>query len=328
MITNTFHVPASAKHYHEFTSVEDLIALLKRYPDEVVLPIGAASNILFTHDFDGLVLRSGMRRARALEEDADSVLVNADAGLTMDDLIAQLADMGLRGLENLSGIPGTVGASAVQNVGAYGVEAGDRIVAVEALDRECLTICTFDHAQCAFGYRDSFFKHTDKRYIITSVTYRLSKGGAADLSYAALKDYGLIPQSSAMQVREAVLAIRDTKLPNPAEIGSAGSFFRNPVLNDAAYEQFLARLEALGLTPPRVYETDGTHKVSAAWLIEQAGLKGRQVGGAAVYERQPLVLINATGAATADDIQTLARLVIDTVQERFGIELVPECEII
>lgn len=328
MITNTFHIPVSARYYHEFASVEELITILKRYSSEPVLPIGAASNILFTRDFEGLVLRSAMCRARALDEDNDSVLVNADAGLVMDDFIAQIADMGLRGLENLSGIPGTVGASAVQNVGAYGVEAGDCIVAVEAVDRNTLTCCTFEHDQCAFGYRDSFFKHANKRYIITSVTYRLSKGGPANLSYAALKDYGLTPQSSAMAVREAVLAIRDTKLPNPAEIGSAGSFFRNPVLNDEAYKRFLSRLADLGLTPPRIFETQGTYKLSAAWLIEQAGLKGRQIGGAAVYERQPLVLVNATGTATAGDIQALAQLVIDTVRERFGIELVPECEII
>ncbi len=330
MIANTFHISVDAKHYCEFVSIEELIATLKRYPDEPVLPVGAASNILFTRDYDGLVVRSAMRRARALDEDGDAVLINADSGLVLDELIEQLADMGLRGLENLSGIPGTVGASAVQNVGAYGVEAGDCIVAVQAVDRETLEEVTFDHNQCAFAYRDSLFKHTDKRYIITSVTYRLMKGGEANLSYAALRDY--VTQNdigtSPMAIREAVKTIRSTKLPDPAEMGSVGSFFRNPVLTKEQYEAFLTRLEELRLTPPRVYEGDKTYKVPAAWLIEQTGLKGYRQGGAAVYEKQPLVLVNATGHATAADIVALEQHVRSTVRATFDITLVPECEII
>lgn len=319
---NTFRIDVEAAVVAEYESVEELKSLLKTYAGMSVLPVGEGSNLLFTRNFDGLVIRSRMQRAKAVKETKEEVWIEAEAGLRLDDLIAQLADMDIRGMENLSHIPGTVGAAAVQNVGAYGVEAKDVIEKVSVLDRHTLLARTYTNSQCCFAYRDSIFKH-DRRGtdIVTSVVFRLSKGGPLHLDYGGLRQ--ALPQDgtsrlTALDVRRAVIAVRRAKLPEVGEIGSAGSFFKNPVVTPELFAAIKAQYNEVPFFP-----VDGGVKIPAAWLIEQCGLKGKALGGAQVYERQPLVIIN-TGNATPSDITALAQLVIDAVRERFSITLTPE----
>lgn len=312
---NTFRMDVKAKVYAEYQSVEDLRALLAKYRSQKILPIGQGSNLLFTGDFDGVVLRSQMVRARALGENGDEVFIEADGGLVLDELIAQVTDMGLTGLENLSYIPGTVGASAVQNVGAYGVEAKDVIVSVRAIAIADGAERVFTNEECRFGYRDSIFKNELKgQYVIVAVTYQLYKHGELRLEYK-----GLEGATSAAQVRERVIAIRQIKLPEVSELGSAGSFFKNPVISAAQYQSLLQTYP----TMPHYDVADGV-KVPAAWLIEQCGYKGKVLGGAQVYDKQPLVIVNATGQAQPTDIVHLAQNICDDVKKTFGISISPE----
>ncbi len=314
---NTFKMDVCARVWAEYTSVAELQDLLRRYAGQPMMAIGAGSNLLFTKDFNGVLLHSGMCRARTLDEDSDSVLIEAESGLVLDELIEQIVDMGLGGLENLSHIPGEVGASAVQNVGAYGVEAKDVIVSVNTVEIATGKPRTFSNEECRYGYRDSIFKNELRgRYVVTSVVYRLQKHPVLHLDYGNLR--ALNPQSL-REVRDAVIRIRRQKLPEVDELGSAGSFFKNPVIPVSQFEALLAQYPAI----PH-YETKDGVKIPAAWLIEQCGCKGRTIGGAQVFERHPLVIINATGTATPDDIIRLARSVIDAVRSRFSITLSPE----
>lgn len=314
---NTFKMNVRTRVWAEYTSVAELQDLLRRYAGQPLMAVGAGSNLLFTKDFDGVLLHSCMCRARALDEDSDSVLVEAESGLVLDELIEQIVDMGLGGLENLSHIPGEVGASAVQNVGAYGVEAKDVIVSVNTVEVATGKPRTFTNEECRYGYRDSIFKNELRgRYVVTSVVYRLEKHPVLHLGYGNLR--ALNPQSL-REVRDAVIRIRRQKLPEVDELGSAGSFFKNPVIPVSKFEALQAQYPAI----PH-YEAGGGVKIPAAWLIEQCGCKGKTVGGAQVFERQPLVIINATGTATPDDIIRLARSVIDAVRSRFSITLSPE----
>lgn len=315
---NTFGMDVRAKVLAEYETEADLRELLSRYRGERILPVGQGSNLLFTTDYDGVVLHSCMRRARALGENSDEVFVEAESGLVLDDLISQLVDMGLGGLENLSYIPGTVGASAVQNVGAYGVEAKDVIASVRCLSVETGEERVFTCEECHFGYRDSIFKGELRgQYIVTSVVYRLSKHPEFRLDYGNLRS-AISGEPTLSKVREAVIRIRRQKLPEVGELGSAGSFYKNPVI---APEHF-ARLQSQYLTIPH-YEAVGGIKVPAAWLIEQCGFKGKRMGGAQVYEKQPLVIVN-TGGAQPQDIIGLAAEVANGVQQRFGIAISPE----
>ena len=303
--------------------MEELRALLRTYKGERLLHIGAGSNLLFTKDFDGVVLHSRICFARALEEDAEGVNIEAGAGIVMDDLIAQVADMGLYGLENLSHIPGEVGASAVQNVGAYGVEAKDVIREVHAVAVESGEECVFSNADCHFGYRDSIFKNEWKgRYIITSVVFHLSKQPQPHLDYGNLRQALAGKEPTPMNIREAVIAIRKQKLPEPEELGSAGSFFKNPIITHEHFQTILQQEQKTAAEIPHFETADGI-KIPAAWLIEQCGWKGKRQGGAQVYEKQPLVIVN-TGNATAQDIITLAADITESIAQRFQITLHPE----
>jgi len=317
-IPNTFGLDVKAKILAEYHSLDELRALLEQYKGERVLHIGAGSNLLFTRDFDGLILHSAMRRARAAKEDAGHVWIEAEAGLVLDELIAQLCDMGLSGMENLSYIPGEVGASAVQNVGAYGVEAKDLITEVRAMDITDCSERVFTNAECRYGYRDSIFKNELRgRYIITHVTYCVNKEFVPKLDYGNLRgEVGDNPTPT--DVREAVILIRRQKLPEVGEIGSAGSFFKNPIVPPEVYEAISKKYERV----PH-FEQDGGIKIPAAWLIEQCGWKGKTLGGAQCYPKQPLVLVN-TGNATPDDIINLAAAICTDVQQRFGITISPE----
>lgn len=315
---NTFGLSAKAKIFAEYSSVEELRALLEKYKGEPLLHIGAGSNLLFTKDFDGVILHSAMRRARCVSEDADYVWIEAENGLVLDELIAQLCDMGISGLENLSYIPGEVGASAVQNVGAYGVEAKDVIESVRAVSIADGAERIFSNAECQYGYRDSIFKNSLRgKYIITHVVYRLNKHFEPKLNYGNLSsEVGSDP--TPMSIREAVIRIRQQKLPEVSELGSAGSFFKNPIVPREVYEAISAQYEKV----PH-YEQEGGIKIPAAWLIEQCGWKGKMMGGAQCYEKQPLVLVNRNNA-TPEDIVNLAAAICKDVQDKFGITISPE----
>ncbi len=233
----------------------------------------------------------------------------------MDDLIAQLCDMNLYGMENLSHIPGEVGASAVQNVGAYGVEAKDVISQVEVLETATGEIHTLNNQDCKFGYRDSVFKGEQAgKYVVLNVTFRLSKKAVYKLDYGQLRE--VLPAApSASAIRNAVIAIRQSKLPEVGQTGSAGSFFKNPIVDKATYEHLRTKYASM----PSYTQADG-YKIPAAWLIEQAGGKSLSMGGAAVYEKQPLVIINRHNA-TPEDVMRLAKTIQDRVEEQFGINL-------
>ena len=295
-IPNTFGLDAKAKIFAEYSSVDELRELLTKYRGEKILHIGQGSNLLFTKDFDGVILHSGMARARFLDDE----MVEAQSGLRLDDLIAQLTDMCYCGMEKLSLIPGEVGASAVQNVGAYGVEAKDVIVSVKTLNVETLEERIFTNAECKFGYRDSAFKHELKgKYIVTSVIYHVSKGDAT-------------------KTREEIIETRNGKLPKVGEVGSAGSFFMNPFVPEEQANELLQRYPEM----PHFPSPQGV-KIPAAWLIEQCGWKGKTLGGAQVWPKQALVIVNANNAK-AEDIMALAAAISKSVKETFNITISPE----
>ena len=312
---NTFGMDVRARYWAEYGSADELKELLSQYADVQKCFIGQGSNLLFTKDYEGIVLHSSMARAKAVRETSDEVYIEAQSGLVMDDLIAQLCDMNLYGMENLSHIPGEVGASAVQNVGAYGVEAKDVISQVEVLETATGEIHTLNNQDCKFGYRDSVFKGEQAgKYVVLNVTFRLSKKAVYKLDYGQLRD--VLPAApSASAIRNAVIAIRQSKLPEVGQTGSAGSFFKNPIVDKATYEHLRTKYASM----PSYTQADG-YKIPAAWLIEQAGGKSLSMGGAAVYEKQPLVIINRHNA-TPEDVMRLAKTIQDRVEEQFGINL-------
>ena len=301
---NTFGIDVKARLFIEYYSLDELRQVLREHKGEPILHIGQGSNLLFTQDFDGVILHSGMARAKFLDDNT----VEAQNGLRLDDMIAQLTDMGYCGLEKLSLIPGEVGASAVQNVGAYGVEAKDVIDRVYTLDVETLEERVFTNAEGKFGYRDSIFKHELKgKYIVTSVVYKVKPGEAS-------------------KTREEIIATRNGKLPKVGEVGSAGSFFMNPFVPEEQAKELLAQYPDMPhFEAPSLEGRVGERffKIPAAWLIEQCGWKGRTLGGAQVWPKQPLVIVNANHAS-AQDIMDLAAQVSASVKEKFGIEIRPE----
>ena len=282
-----------------------------------VLVIGVGSNMVFTKDYEGTVVILAKKSQFSI---SNSQFVTAWAGTVMDDLIQWTLDHNLYGLENLSAIPGTVGASAVQNVGAYGAEAKDFIESVEAYDLQERRHCTFSNADCHFAYRDSLFKHLPGRYLILRVTYRLSETFTPNLSYKALEG---LPHDTAQQLREAITEVRWNKLPRPEEHGSAGSFFKNPVVDEPTY----LRLKAEHPDMPDAHRSDNGYKLSAGWLIDRAGWKGRTQGRAGVWPKNALVLYNADGC-TGDEVRALAATIQQDVKQKFGVTLDPEAIII
>lgn len=320
---NTFRMKVKAALYIEYDSVEELQSLdLKALP-QPVFHMGAGSNLLFTKDFPGTILHSNIKFIKYVDMGLDEVLLTVGSGVVFDDLIANVAGNGLWGMENLSLIPGEVGAAAVQNIGAYGVEAKDVISGVVCLDTKDRTKTVFKVGECAYGYRDSRFKHERGSYIITSVLFRVTRKYSPKLDYggvrAALEGRDL-QALTPMDVREAIIGIRNAKLPDPAQIGSAGSFFKNPVITREHFERFA--------TPetPHYDLPDGTVKVPAAWLIDQCGFRGKVLGGAQVYEKQPLVIVNASGDASPEDVLALENQIIASVQKQYDITLHPEVD--
>ena len=330
---NTFRMKVKAALYIEYDNVEELQSLDMKALPQPVFHMGAGSNLLFTKDFPGTVLHSNIKFIKYVDMGLDEVLLTVGSGVVFDDLIANVAGNGLWGMENLSLIPGEVGAAAVQNIGAYGVEAKDVISGVVCLDTKDWTKTVFKVGECAYGYRDSRFKHERGRYIITSVLFRVTRKYSPKLDYggvrAALEGRDL-QALTPMDVRNAIIGIRNAKLPDPAQIGSAGSFFKNPVISREHFERIVAAEcppSATGKGPVPHYDLpDGTVKVPAAWLIDQCGFRGKVLGGAQVYEKQPLVIVNASGSASPEDVLTLENQIIAAVQERYEITLHPEVD--
>ena len=323
---NTFGMKVSCACYVEYDSLEDLFSLDFDELPQPVFHMGAGSNLLFTRDWPGTVLHSCIKFLRPMGLEEDEVLVEVGAGAVFDSFVEWACSRGLWGAENLSLIPGEVGAAAVQNIGAYGVEAGDIIVRVNCFDRETREMVTFENADCRYGYRSSFFKEEGKgRYIITSVLFRLSRKYSPKLEYGGIKAaLGGKQPTLPDEVRRVVSEIRRAKLPDPSETGSAGSFFKNPVISREHFERIEAEVGPDVRVPH--FDTPEGVKVPAAWMIERCGLKGARLGGAAVYDRQPLVIVNLTGQAAPEEILALEQRVVAAVKERFGVELHPEVE--
>lgn len=316
---NTFGIEARAAEFIDYTDARDLSDIFPLAGVARWLHIGGGSNLLFTRDYDGLVLHSSATGVEVVAEDDETVDVRACAGLGWDDFVSMCVGRGWTGAENLSLIPGEVGASAVQNIGAYGVEACDLIRRVETFDTENRCHRTFEAAECGYSYRDSRFKH-EKQYIVTHVTYRLSKRFKPDLSYGNLSSIfvGQEDRLTPAALREAVIGIRRAKLPDPEVTGNAGSFFMNPVVSEDKYRQLLSVYPSMP-----AYKVAGGVKLPAGWLIDRCGWKGRSLGRAGVHPKQALVLVNL-GGATAEDIMRLAATIEADVADKFGVAIKPE----
>ncbi|HEX7635169.1 MAG TPA: UDP-N-acetylmuramate dehydrogenase [Noviherbaspirillum sp.] len=322
---NTFGIDAKAHAYLHVTSNEMLNAV-KNDSALAALPrlvLGGGSNLLLTRDFDGLVLHMGTVGMGIVGEDESAVYVKAAAGENWHQFVQWTLRQGLGGLENLSLIPGSVGAAPIQNIGAYGVELKERFHALTAFDFETGETFVLDRAACEFGYRDSVFKHAlRERAVVLDVTLALPKCWVPDTRYAdvaqELSACG-IETPSAIQISDAVIAIRTRKLPDPAKIGNAGSFFKNPIVSRQQRDTLLAHHPQL----VNYAQPDGSFKLAAGWLIDQSGWKGRSLGAAGVYEKQALVLVNR-GGASGQEIAELAAAIQSDVQSRFGVTLEPE----
>ena len=325
---NTFGMKVSCRLYVEVTEPEDLLALDFDALPQPLFVMGGGSNLLFTGDFPGTVLHLCNKGCHS-ERSEESVLVRVAAGVVFDDFCAWTASEGLWGPENLSLIPGEVGASAVQNIGAYGVEAKDIIDTVHAFDRQERRFVDIPGADCGYGYRTSLFKTAWKgRYIITAVTFRLSAVPQPKLDYGGVRKALGDREPAPQVIRDTIIEIREQKLPDPKEIGSAGSFFCNPVIDRDHFERIVAIAKAENGPEYEVphYDVGEKVKVPAAWMIDQCGFKGMRLGGAQVYPKQPLVIVNATGTATPEEIIALEQRVIGTIRDKYGIELHPEVE--
>ncbi len=320
---NTFGMDVKAKRFVEYDNEEELKALIPTLSGEV-LHMGGGSNLLFKGDFEGTVLHSAIKGIEVVDESAESALVRAGAGEVWDDFVAWAVERGYGGVENLSLIPGEVGASAVQNIGAYGVEAKDVIALVEAIDLSNGQKRVFGTEECNYAYRQSIFKNALKgKYAITYVTYRLQKQPVLKLDYgnirAVLGDNG---QHTISDVRQAIIDIRNAKLPDPKVQGNAGSFFMNPVVSR---EKFLSIQKDYPQMP--FYEVEGGVKIPAGWMIDQCGWKGKSLGRAGVHDKQALVLVNL-GGASSEEIITLCNTICKDVYDKFGIDIHPEVNLI
>lgn len=321
---NTFGIDAKCKRFIEYSSVEEAqqVARMITDADRPLLILGGGSNLLLTGDYNGTVLHSGIR----FLEQTDECHVRCGSGFIWDDVVDYCVANNLYGAENLSIIPGEVGASAVQNIGAYGAEAKDLIEWVEAVEIETGQICRFTNTECAYSYRQSKFKHAWKnRFLITAVTYKLSKTYNPKLDYGnirvALAAKG-IDNPTAMQLRETIIDIRNAKLPDPKVLGNAGSFFMNPVVSTHKYNQLAQQYVGM----PHYTIDSEYEKIPAGWLIEQCGWKGKALGKAAVHNKQALVLVNC-GGATGSEVVQLYKTIQHDVKQKFDIEIKPEVNI-
>lgn len=321
---NTFGMDVKASRFVEYASVEELRGLWNAEREAVAraLHIGGGSNLLFASDYEGLILHSAIKGYTVVKETEEEVEVRVGAGEVWDDFVAYTVANGWYGAENLSLIPGEVGASAVQNIGAYGVEAKDLIVSVDTFGLETGEERLFMREECRYAYRESVFKQELKgKYAVTFVTYRLKKHPVFHLEYgnirAELEKQGC--QVDLENVRRIIIAIRQAKLPDPKVLGNAGSFFMNPVVPKMQFEALLAQYPDM----PH-YPVDDAHvKIPAGWMIDRCGWKGKRVGHAGVHEKQALVLVNC-GGATGKEVMHLAEEIVASVRERFGVTIRPE----
>ena len=322
---NSFGVDQQAARLIEFETPEDLRTLFAAGIPEKWTVLAGGNNILFTRDYDGVLLTPVARGITLLSDDGDEVRVRADAGVEWDDLVEWAVGRGLWGIENLSLIPGKAGAAPVQNIGAYGCEAKDAIRRVEMYCVETGAMLTLDAAHCGFGYRESVFKHDLKgRVIITAVEIALTHTPRPRLGYGDVeREVETRGGATLRNIREAICAIRRAKLPDPAVLGNAGSFFKNPVVGAAAAERLLAEYPDM----PHYPAPEGRVKLAAGWLIDRAGMKGRRKGTVGVHERQALVLVNH-GGATGGEVIAFAHEVQERVRGKFGIEIDTEVNIL
>lgn len=327
--STTFAMKVKCGVFMEYNSIDDIPFILSSIRKDIEwIHIGAGSNLLFTDDYPGVVLHSAIKGIEVIDESSSRITVRVGAGETMDDFILWACDRNLWGVENLSGIPGEVGASAVQNVGAYGSEAYDAIVAVHAYDEVEQEFVTFAKDECEYAYRDSIFKHSDSkgRYIIHAVDFSLSPISSPNLSYPALKktfEGQDIECLTPHDVRKAIIETRNSKLPDPAIVPSAGSFFKNPVVDENVYQK-ICTAEADTTVPG--YKVENGWKIPAAWLIDRCGWKGHRQGNVAVWHLQPLVITNPERAARPEEVIKLENEIVKSVYDRFGITLTPEVE--
>ncbi len=323
---NSFGVRQQAKNLVEFTAAEDLCKIFADGAPEKWMVLAGGNNILFTRDYDGTLITPAATEIEITEDDGDAVRVRVAAGVEWDDVVAWAVERGLWGIENLSLIPGKAGAAPVQNIGAYGVEAKDAIRSVEMFSVESLSMQRLTAEQCNFGYRESIFKHELKgRVIITSIEIELHRTPAPRLGYGDVeREVEARGGASLRNIRDAICAIRQSKLPDTKVLGNAGSFFKNPVVEATAAE----RLKALYPDMPTYPAADHSKvKLAAGWLIDRAGMKGYREGSVGVHDRQALVLVN-TGGATGGEVMALARKVQAKVLEKFGVEIDTEVNII
>ena len=333
---NTFGIDAKCSRFVEYASVEEaqqLVASLTE-ADQPLLILGGGSNLLLTGDYQGTVLHSAIMGIEVMEnssfenqeDEKGSVFLKCGSGEVFDDVVAYAVEHGYHGAENLSIIPGEVGASAVQNIGAYGVEAKDIIYKVEAVEIASGKVVNFDNADCQYSYRQSKFKHEWRdKYLVTHVIYRLSKTFTPDLDYGNIRTSLAakhIAEPTAQQLRDVIIEIRNAKLPDPKVEGNAGSFFMNPIVEKAKYDELAALYPGM----PH-YTIDAEHeKIPAGWMIDQCGWKGKSLGRAGVHDKQALVLVNR-GGATGEEIVKLCETIRKDVFEKFGIEIHPEVNV-
>ena len=324
---NTFGLEAKATNFVAFQTVDELKESLIQRADHPLLVLGGGSNVLLTQDFDGLVLKNELKGIKIVREDANHVWVEVQAGENWHEFVMTAIANDWAGIENMSLIPGTMGAAPMQNIGAYGVEIKQVFDRLTALEIETRELHQFTNSACQFGYRESIFKKEAKgKFIVTSVVLRLNKTPEFNVSYGSIKDTleeMQVTDFSIKAVSDAVIKIRQSKLPDPAEIGNCGSFFKNPEIDKMDYEGLKAEFPSIP-----GYELPGKRvKVPAAWLIEQAGWKGKTFGQIGVHKKQPLVLVNYGGGKGAQ-IRDLALKIQESVSSKFGIILIPEVNII
>ncbi|TKK67734.1 UDP-N-acetylmuramate dehydrogenase [Ilyomonas limi] len=331
---NTFHIHATAKYFAAFTTLDELQEALDFFykqqstsTPQDLLVLGGGSNILFTKDIDGLVLKNEMHGIEVVDESEEFYYVQSAAGENWHQLVMYCVAHNYAGMENLSLIPGSVGASPMQNIGAYGVEIKDIFHQLQAYDLLEKTIVNFDSGECHFGYRESVFKHQYKgRFVILNVTFKLRKTPVFNIAYGAIKEElekTGVQELSIRAISQAVINIRKSKLPDPAVIGNAGSFFKNPVIDNAHFYRLKETFPTIAGYAAGRQQT----KVAAGWLIEQCGWKGYRNGDAGCYNKQALVLVNY-GNATGGDIYNLSTAIIRSVQDKFGITLEREVNIL
>lgn len=327
---NSFGVPVKTRYFVEINTVQEAMEIWQLFAQKNIgrLVLGGGSNLLFTKDYNGYIIKSNISGIYVVKEDENYFWVKAGSGVQWHALVESCIKANFGGLENLSLIPGTVGAAPIQNIGAYGVEIKDYIEAVEAINLLNGDKKYFKNHECNFGYRDSIFKNELKdQYLITNVVFRLTKKHQLHLDYGKIRD--VLQQKNKKKVTisdvsQAVIDIRMSKLPDPAVQGNAGSFFKNPVIHQNEYQ----KLKSLYSDIPAYPLSDEEIKIPAAWLIDQCGLKGLKHKHAAIHKNQPLVLINDDGKASGGEIAELAKIVQDNVQQKFGIHLHPEVRII